>query len=110
MNFDEYWNQGGASKLRERRSSGDVKEAAEKIWNTALKHGRTDNNFVNMSFAEYWNEEGIGDRIDEKNRWGLFFTIDKEGMKAAMSEIWNHAVRRGEVESITFDSSNTSFE
>lgn len=112
MKFEEYWDCGGASKLRVRSSTSEVKEAAKFIWNKALKHGRTNNNFVNMSFTEYWSKEGIGDRIDQKNRWSLIFKIDKSAMKNAMREIWDDAVNVGEKEfgiSVN-DSGSTSFE
>lgn len=111
MNFNEYWNKGGASKLRNRSSSREIKEAAKRVWDKALKHGRTDNSFVDMSFPEWWNEEGYGERIDEKNRWSFFFRIDKGAMKEAIREVWDDAAEFGErkTKSINFDSSNTSF-
>lgn len=95
VTFDKYWDEGGASQLRKRSSSQEVKEAARQIWQKALKHGRTDNDYVNMSFVQFWKAEGIGEEIDRKNRWRLIFTIDKSGMKAAMREIWDDAVEIG---------------
>lgn len=94
MDFDNYWDQGGASQFRN-ASSSDIKEDARAIWNVAQKYGRTDNNFVDLSFPEFWNEEGIGEDIDEKNRGRWIFKIDKSAVKEAMREIWDDAVMHG---------------
>lgn len=108
ITFDEYWNQGGASRLQKRSTSSDVKESAEWIWNKALKHGRTDNKYVNMSFPEVWNKEGIGDRIDRKNRWSLLFKIDKTEMKEALREIWDDSVEYGKKPESSFQVSRNN--
>jgi hypothetical protein len=106
MNFERYWERGGASKLRSRSSSRDVKEAAREIWKRALKFGRTDNNYNDLSFPEYWNAEKIGEHIDEKNKGRFFFKIDK----AAMEEVWNDALELGDAGgSFRFSSTNNHF-
>lgn len=108
MSFKEYWNRGGASKLQRRPTSSEVKKSARWIWNKAMKHGRTDNKYVDMSFSEFWDREGIGDRIDQKNQCSFFFRIDKTGMKEDVREIWDDAVEFGEREksSIQFSKNN----
>lgn len=118
MTFEQYWNsENGASIMKERAGSSlffpapesQLRKAAKEIWNEAMKYGRTDNDIASMTFLEYWNESGIGDQIDQKNRWRFITQIDKSGLKSAMEEVWNDAVEHGEKGSIKINDNNSSF-